>query len=123
MAPLRSRKLEQKLVAEGVMEQNMTTNTAMMQSHTVAMTAEGIPMATVKGVERLRACCDIRDPGVDGNHDDRVFWEGWREGGEEEEEGVEELIATPTTRSLADVQAKPHTPSSHSRHRGKGMGF
>ena len=121
MAPLRSRKLEQKLVAEGLMEGVATNTASVMQSHTVAMAAEAITMATVKGLERLRACCDVRDPGVDGNHDDRVFWEGWKEGGGVEE--VEGLDTTPTARSHTSVQEKPCTPSSQPRNRGKRMGF
>ena len=39
-----------------------------------------VPMATVPGMERLRRTCNLRDPGSDGNHDDRTFWDRWREG-------------------------------------------
>lgn len=94
-------------------------------SDAVTMAAGGdITMATVRGVERLRASCDLRDPGVDGNHDDCVFWEGWREGGEEvEREEAEDILlsaTTPTARSQTSTREKPYTLA---RNKSKRMGF
>ena len=83
---------------------------------------DGITMATPKGVESLRSYCEIREPG--GNHDDHVFWEGWREDQEvkmEEQSSPDE--ATPTPRSHSSAQEKPYTPSSQPKTRRTRMGF
>ena len=112
------------------MDETMATGSIGTTSNTVAdnvaMTTEGT-MATGRGLERLRASCDLRDPGADGNHDDRVFWEGWRSGEEvggrvEVKTEPVETPATPTA-SQSSSQRKLHTPSSSARHRGKSMGF
>lgn len=81
-------------------------------------------MATVQGVERLRASCDLRAPGVDGNHDDHIFWEGWRENEErlEEEDSMTMDTSPPDPpESQISGQEKPYTPTK--RNKTKKMGF
>lgn len=81
-----------------------------------------VTMATVQGLERLRASCNLTDPGVDGNHDDQIFWEGWREG-EGNLEDSEALVTSPPARSQTSVQEKPYTPTKAKRDKTKKMGF
>lgn len=88
-----------------------------------AMATEGeITMATVKSVERLRAYCDLRAPGVDGNRDDHIFWEGWRESEEQQPEDSVMMDTSSPPRSQVSAQEKPYTPPTK-RIKTKKMGF
>lgn len=114
MAPLQTRKLEQKLVAEGLMDST---------SGSSAMAPEGeITMATVGGVERLRASCDLTPPEANGNHDDHIFWEGWRDDEElSEDPGSVTMGTSPPVRSQTSVPEKPYPPTK--RNKTKKIGF
>lgn len=81
-----------------------------------------VTVATIQGLERLRASCDLRDPGVNGNHDDQIFWEGWKEG-EGHPEDSETTATSPPARSQTNVQEKPYTPTKTKRDKTKKMGF
>ena len=69
------------------MEEGGLNNLGREEGLTDKMEEGSDAMATKSGVGRLREYCDFRDPGEHGSQDDRDFWEGWREGEGEGEEG------------------------------------
>ena len=93
--------------------------------------ATGITMATrSRGLQQLRTHCVFREPGTDSPHDDHMFWEGWREGDDDDDEMTSRSPeATPTQsqeRAVEDRKPLTQTPSSSqqkSRNRKRGMGF
>lgn len=108
LTPLKTRKVAQKLVMEGLTEETLTTHR--------------VTMAT--GMERLRASCDLRFKDFDSNHDDQMFCDGWMEGDDmkqepsSDDESASLPEATPT-RSHTNTPTKTYTPKS----RNKQMGF
>ena len=114
LVPLRARKVEQKLVSEGLLLEAATTDV------TVATGS--------RGLQQLRTHCVFSEPGTDCPHDDHMFWEGWKKEGEEE--GGDELMhrspeATPTQSRAERAKPLSQTPPSSQKTRSKkrGMGF
>jgi hypothetical protein len=113
LVPLRARKVEQKLVSEGLLLEAATTDVTMAKGS--------------RGLQQLRTHCVFSEPGTDSPHDDHMFWEGWKEEGEDELTSCSPE-ATPTqsqAERAEDQKPLSQTPSSSQKTRSKkrGMGF
>ena len=103
LTPLRTVKLEQKLVSQGLLEDSCTGSTIATK---------------LSGLDKLKAHCEFSEPGDGSSHDDHTFWDGWREDSEEQMTSSSRLEATPTKQQTSEATPTKHqtseaTPTKH----------